>query len=82
MKKVAAVFLSLMLLLSLTACGQSETEQQGITQADVQAENSESEIPDINVEDSPVQTTEVNVADDFIPITGGTFQMGSPDTES
>ena len=82
MKKVAAVFLSLMLFLSLTACGQSETEKKGITKAEVQAESSESEIPDINVEDSPVQTTEVNVADDFIPITGGTFQMGSPDTES
>ena len=38
MKKVAGSILSLMLFLSLTACGQSETEQQGITQADVQAE--------------------------------------------
>ncbi len=82
MKKVAAVFLSLMLLLSLTACGQSETEQQGITQADVQAENSENSTPDTEVQDSHGQIPEANIEDGFIRIMGGTFQMGSPDMEA
>ena len=73
MKKVAAVFLSLMLLLSLTACGQSETEQQGITQADVQAENSENSTPDTEVQDSHGQIPEANIEDGSIRSRSVTF---------
>lgn len=80
MKKVIAVFLSAMLLISLTACGQSEMKRQENTQADVQSGNSENKVS--NVQDSAGQETKVDVEDGFIRITGGTFKMGSPETES
>lgn len=85
MKKVTAVFLSMMLLISLAACGQSETGQQGNTQADVRSDSGESSVPDsdaADTQDSAGQVQEINVEDGFIRITGGTFQMGSPETES
>ena len=88
MKKVIAAFLSLVLVLSIIACGQPGAEPQ---------ENA----PDAHPESSGNQTTDANAADtredagqesgqmpgtdakdSFICVTGGTFQMGSPDTES
>ena len=84
MKKVMAVFLSLMLVLSFTACGQSETGQQGIA-PDAHPESSGNRTTDANAADTQEgagQVQEINVEDGFIRITGGTFQMGSPDTES
>lgn len=88
MKKVIAAFLSLVLVLSITACGQPGAEPQG-------------NVPDAHPESSGNQTTDANAADiredagqesgqmpgtdakdSFICVTGGTFQMGSPDTES
>lgn len=82
MKRVTAVFLSIILAVSLAACGQIGTEQKADTQADMQTENSENVTQGTDVEDKSVQVQETNVEDGFIRITGGTFQMGSPDTES
>lgn len=82
MKRVTAIFLSIILAVSLAACGQTGTEQQAGTQADMQTENSDNVTQGTDVEDKPVQVQETNVEDGFILITGGTFQMGSPDTES
>ena len=76
MKRVTAIFLSIILAVSLAACGQTGTEQQ----ADMQTKNSDNVTQGTDMEDKPVQET--NVEDGFIRITGGTFQMGSPDTES
>lgn len=89
MKKVTAVFLSMMLLVSLAAYGQSGAGQQENTQADVQFENSESQTQDVDLTDTAGsvgqesgQRQGSNVEDGFIRITGGTFQMGSPETEA
>lgn len=78
MKRVTAIFLSIILAVSLAACGQTGTEQQ----ADMQTENSDNVTQGTDVEDKPVQVQETDVEDGFILITGGTFQMGSPDTEA
>lgn len=78
MKRVTAIFLSIILAISIAACGQTGTEQQ----ADMQTENGDNVTQGTDVEDKPVQVQETNVEDGFIRITGGTFQMGSPDTES
>lgn len=81
MRKFAASLLSLTLLLSLIACGSAETDWQENTQAGVQTEGSENNAgrtPDADVE--PGQAADIE--DGFILITGGTFQMGSPDTEN
>ncbi len=82
MKKAAAVFLSMVLLILLTACGRSEMKQQENTQADVRSESSENRASDTNVQDSAGQEPKADVEDGFIRVTGGTFQMGSPDAES
>lgn len=82
MKKITTIFLSMIFVVLFTACGQSETEQKENTQADMQAESSENKTLDADVEDSSGQMQETNREDGFIHITGGTFQMGSPDTES
>ena len=78
MKRVTAIFLSIILAVSLAACGQTGTEQQ----ADMQTENSDNVTQGTDMEDKPVQVQETNVEDGFIRITGGTFQMESPGTES
>lgn len=82
MKKVTAVFLSVLLVLSFTACGnQQETGQQENTQSEVQSEGGDKS-SDTDMQDSPGQAHETNVEDGFIRITGGTFQMGSPEDEA
>lgn len=48
----------------------------------MQTENSDNVTQGTDVEDKPVQVQETDVEDGFILITGGTFQMGSPDTEA
>lgn len=85
MRKFVASLLSLALLLSLTACGSAETKQQENTQAGVQTESSENNAertPDSDMESSVEPGQAADVEDSFILITGGTFQMGSPDTEN
>lgn len=68
MKKGITVLLCMMLILSLVACGQSETEQWDKKQTETQ--NSSGQVQDNDVEDG------------LIHITGATFQMGSPGDEA
>lgn len=89
MKKFAASLLSAVLLLSLTACGSTETKQQENTQAGVHTENSEhnaERTSDADVESSMESSAKpgqaADIEDGFILIAGGTFRMGSPDTEN
>lgn len=85
MRKLAASLLSVVLLLSLTACGRTETEQQENTQSGVQTESSENNAertPDADVESSVEPGQAADIDDGFILITGGIFQMGSPDTKN
>ena len=85
MRKFAACLLLAVLLISLTACGNAETNQQENTQAGGQAEGSENNAEEaLNAEAKgnaePGQAAGID--DGFILIMGGTFQMGSPDTEN
>lgn len=85
MKKFVASLLSLVLLLSFTACGSAETKQQENMQAGGQTEDSENkteEAPDAEAEGNVEPGQAAGIDDGFILITGGTFQMGSPSTEN
>lgn len=85
MRKFAASLLSVLLLVSITACGGAETNLQDNTQAGIQTESSENNAggkPDADAEGSEKPGQAVDIEDGFILITGGTFRMGSPDTEN
>lgn len=85
MRKFAAFLLSAALLISLTACGSTETDQQKNTLAGGQTEGSENkaeEAPDAEAEGNVGPGQAAGIDDGFILIMGGTFQMGSPDTEN
>lgn len=68
MKKYVALILSILLIISLAACGQSESNSS-------ETENALSESDTLEVSD-------MIIPDDFVLIRGGTFQMGSPETEA
>lgn len=68
MKKYVALILSILLIISLAACGQSESNTS-------ETENALSESDTLEVSD-------MIIPDDFVLIKGGTFQMGSPETEA
>lgn len=68
MKKYVALILSILLILSLAACGQSESDTS-------ETENALSESDTLEV-------SNMIIPDDFVLIKGGTFQMGSPKTEA
>lgn len=70
MKKLAALFLSAVVLMSLTACD-SETTVQETTASDLE-----------EVSNSSGPEMEIEAPDGFVLLSGGTFTMGSPDTEA
>lgn len=78
MKKVTAVFLSVLLILSLTACGQQETSRQ----ENMQSESNTNRTQDTDMQNGSTQVQETDIEDGFIRITGGSFLMGSPEDEA
>lgn len=75
MKKCFALFLSL-LILTLTACSNSDnTSVPSVSY-------SESFPLFTEIDSNNVEVTEVKVPENFVLIKGGTFQMGSPETEA
>ena len=78
MKKVTAVFLSVLLILSLTACGQRETSRQ----ENMQSESNTNRTQDTDMQNGSTQVQETDIEDGFIRITGGSFLMGSPEDEA
>lgn len=84
MKKIFSVLLAFVLLCSLAACGGSdedETAKKSETNPTVQAADSVAQ-ENTDKTEIPSDVPETVVEDDLIRITGGTFLMGSPDTES
>ncbi len=78
MKRYLAFILSLFLLFSMTACDQSKPDSQSDTFSEPYSESNhnaptESELP---------ETMRVHVPEHFVLIEGGSFQMGSPDSEA
>lgn len=68
MKKYIALVLSVLLVFSLASCGQSE--------------NNTGETENTPSESDTLEATNMKIPDDFVLIKGGTFQMGSPETEA
>lgn len=66
MKKFLSILMVVTLAISLSACGQTENE------------NDNTSVP---TENNTLEITDMKIPDDFILIKGGTFQMGSPETE-
>ena len=66
MKKFLSLFLALFFICSLAACSQNENID-------------DTAVP---TEDNSLEATEMEISKDFVLIEGGTFQMGSPETEA
>ena len=67
MKKIISLLLSLSLIFSLTAC--SQTERPGTSSEQLSADNS-------------LETSDLQVPENFVLIKGGSFEMGSPESEA
>jgi len=76
MKKISAFILAAAMLFMLCACGKTDMEPDMTSQVD-----STSEVIDTADE---VQTSNIldNLTENFVLISGGTFQMGSPEDEA
>ena len=69
MRKFVSLLLSLSLIFCLAACSQTEDDNNN----DSKTEPTQS---------SSLEVTDMNIPDNFVLIKGGTFQMGSPDSEA
>ena len=80
MKKLMDFFMAVCILLSMSACGNASTEENSLPSASgVQGgENSETE----KLSQTEKENTSVELPEDFVSIAGGTFLMGSPETEN
>ncbi len=77
MKKAFISILVLCLLFSFTACGQTDQrDQTENVESKTSAENN------TNAENNVTQTSVETAPEGFVLVTGGTFQMGSPDSEA
>ena len=68
MRKFVSLLLSLSLIFCLAACSQTEDDNN-----DSKTEPTQS---------SSLEVTDMNISDNFVLIKGGTFQMGSPESEA
>lgn len=88
MKRFASIFLSLILLTSLTACDQSGTSSQessdtiSNSQSTSRVEQPSNSNVDSSSQSGSDQPVEPSIEDGFVRITGGTFTMGSPESEA
>lgn len=76
MKRLMSLLLSIFFVLGMTACGQNEVVSDtdiDVGEETITSASSLSEEREVDV---------VNIPDNFVFIEGGTFQMGSPETES
>lgn len=87
MKKIITLLMAVTLMFTLAACGQSEAGQQDNaapidTGAKGEAEAEDKGDSPSEQEGGEVQTQTADVQDGFLYITGGSFQMGSPEDEA
>ena len=66
MRKILSVLLVLLFVCSLAACSQKENNDDTT----------------VSTEDNSLEVMEVEIPEDFVLIQGGTFQMGSPESEA
>ena len=67
MKKILSLVLTLLFICSLAACSQSENKYEDGTRPS---------------EDNTLKVTEMEIPENFVLIKGGTFQMGSSESEA
>lgn len=72
MKKIIAILLSFVLILSLASCNSNNKENKGDSSMEQQTT---SELTNVN------KNEEISVPENFVLIKGGTFAMGSPEDE-
>ena len=79
MKRLTALFMAAVLVLGISACGRSE-EKENI----VNVQDTDSEVESVIISTSPEENevSMMEIPENFVLIEGGTFQMGSPETES
>lgn len=79
MKRWTVLLIAAVLVLGMSACGRSEQKEDT---ANVQ--NTEGEAENVTVSASPEENevSMMEIPKSFVLIEGGTFQMGSPETES
>ena len=79
MKRLTVLLIAAVLVLGMSACGRSEQKEDT---ANVQ--NTEGEAENVTVSASPEENevSMMEIPKSFVLIEGGTFQMGSPETES
>lgn len=80
MKKIIALLISISIMLSLSSCGtetQNTTNPESTKNVSIAEETALSEV--INISENENNISEI--PENFVLINGGTFEMGSPDTE-
>lgn len=75
MRRWVATLLTFPFLFSLTACGQTAA-------TDASSKSPATDLSENLSDDMEPETEKVNVPEEFVLIKGGTFQMGSPETEA
>ena len=85
MKKIAAISLTVLIVIALAACGRNT--QGAENKMDENAASIGGTDEDIKMTDTVAEPEDNSVGHDFVGenfvlITGGTFEMGSPDTEA
>ena len=75
MRRWVATLLTFPFLFSLTACGQ-------MAATDASSKSPATDLSENLSDDMEPETEKVNVPEEFVLIKGGTFQMGSPETEA
>lgn len=69
MKKLVSLLLTLSLIFSLAACSQSENDNSNDSKTEL-------------TQSSSLEVIDMDIPDNFVLIKGGSFQMGSPDSEA
>lgn len=87
MKRVISIVLSILLIISLTACGQNpgsagDQDENGDNPGSVSnAEDGKETVSESSTEHTTTETGLAAVPENFVLIKGGTFRMGSPEDE-
>ncbi len=84
MKRILSAAIAAAMILCMTACGSTEntTQNNSLGGNSEMNGNTQSTASEPLSDASETVTTEINAPDDFVLIKGGSFQMGSPETEN
>lgn len=81
MKKFHAILMAVVMLLMLCACGSETTEPDTESSTDSHSEKTTT-ANEKEMNEKEINNMETNLPENFVLISGGTFQMGSPEDEA